>query len=442
MKELAEHYDILKVLGHGGYSAVFKARSKFDPDKIIALKQMDITIDSEDSKAYHDFKEEVATLQKINHPNIVKVFDEHILDGKPSFEMEYIDGDTFETLKSKHHIFSIDEVSEIIKQLADALQYCHSFDWHDVTGAKGIIHNDINPKNIVKTKDADGNDKYVLIDFGLSFSSNENVRQSKIEEGMPEYKAPEKWDGYKVLPASDIYSFGATVYELLAGQAPFPMKEHNNAQEMLAVEQKHKLMPVPNICELRKKLIQAEECDIPDWMQVLIHKCLNKKPENRFLDGVALFQFYQKAIQGQWSPTTAEMENLAVINVMPEQENEEVVDAFIVVESNVFCEQQQFYIHKSFVKIGRAVVNAYWQMADIAINTMDNFISKNHCQIIRRKNEEGLFVYYLKDHEPSKNGTFYNRDKNSVRLGIHEEVVLKNGDYFWIGHTKIYFHRL
>ena len=442
MKELAAHYDILKVLGHGGYSAVFKARSKFDSEKIIALKQLDVTIESEDSKAYRDFKDEVKTLQKLHHPNIVKIFDEHILDNKPSFEMEFIDGDTLETILKKQHIFSIEEATVIIEQLADALQYCHQFKTHETQASKGIIHNDINPKNIVKTKDEDGNDKFVLIDFGLSFSNDENVRQSKIEEGMAEYKSPEKWDGYTVLPASDIYSLGIVLFELLTGQTPFPVKDYKNAQEMIALEQKHKLQSIPNLCELRKKAIQNETCDVPDWMQVLINKCLQKNPQNRFVDGAELYQFYLNAIEGKWTPSAAEMESMAVINIMPNQELEEIVDAYLMVEPNVFCEQQQFYIHQSFVKVGRAVPNAYWQIADITINTMDNFISKNHCQILRKKNEDGLFVYYLKDTAPSKNGTFYNRDKNTIRLEIAEEILLRNGDYFWIGNTKVFFHRM
>ena len=76
MQELASKYDILKVIGHGGFSAVFKARSKENPEKVVALKQLDVTIDHEGAKEYKDFKEEVEILKKLKHPNIVKIYNE------------------------------------------------------------------------------------------------------------------------------------------------------------------------------------------------------------------------------------------------------------------------------------------------------------------------------------------------------------------------------
>src|SRR5690606_41852119 len=103
MRELATSYDILKVLGHGGFSAVFKARRKTD-GAIVALKQLDLTIDNESQKEYKDFKEEVDILKKLDHPNIVKVYGEYILDHKPSLEMEYIEGETLETLLKQEKI--------------------------------------------------------------------------------------------------------------------------------------------------------------------------------------------------------------------------------------------------------------------------------------------------------------------------------------------------
>src|SRR5690606_29963675 len=259
MRELATSYDILKVLGHGGFSAVFKARRKTD-GAIVALKQLDLTIDNEAQKEYRDFKEEVDILKKLDHPNIVKVYEEHILDHKPSLEMEYIDGETLETILRREKYFSINDTLDLIEQIAGALNYCHHYylpgSLAHPTGSvllnrDAIIHNDINPKNIIRTQNEGGAYRYVLIDFGLSFTDPNAVRHSKKEEGMAEYKAPEKWKGDRVDAPSDIYSLGVMIYEVLTGAVPFPVKDYKVAGDMIRLEEQHRSASIPDMCKKR-----------------------------------------------------------------------------------------------------------------------------------------------------------------------------------------------
>ena len=454
MQELASQYDILKVIGHGGFSAVFKARSKTDPAKVVALKQLDYTITDENSKEYKDFKEEVAILKKLNHKNIVKIFGEHILDNKPSLEMEFVDGDTLETILKRDGYLSVAEVLDIIEQIASALSYCHHYYISDqVAGQTGsallqrnsIIHNDINPKNIIRAKNGTGSYRYVLVDFGLSFTDPDTVRHSKKEEGMAEYKSPEKWNATNVDTPSDIYGFGIVIYELLAGAVPFPVKDYNQAADMIELEEKHKSATVPDVCRKRIAAIQAKEyampetCDIPVWLQLLIKKCLEKEPSQRFKTGRDLLEFYYNGLDGKIEESV-DSEEISIINIDPNTPKNVIKGAYIEVVPNILTEAQHFFLKKDYTTIGRyndvpGVFNA-----DFPLRTADKFISKNHCQVTKKINEDNDPAFYLSDREPSKNGTYYNTEKNTTRLQQHVNVKLKEGDFFWIGNTKIIFH--
>ncbi|MCF3108461.1 FHA domain-containing serine/threonine-protein kinase [Niabella sp. CC-SYL272] len=452
MQELASKYDILKVVGHGGFSAVFKARSKEDPGHVVALKQLDFVLENEDAKEYRDFKNEVEILKRLDHPNIVKIYDEYILDNKPSLEMEYVDGETLESIIQREGYFSIEDTLEMITQMASALSYCHHYHTYDsppqhwlsdsvIINRDAIIHNDINPKNIIRTKNEDGSCRYVLIDFGLSFADPDAVRHSKKEDGMAEYKAPEKWRGQLVDTPSDIYSLGIVIYELLAGQVPFPVKDYKQANEMLALEEKHKSAPVPDICRKRMEAIEKkegqrpEECDIPAWLEMLVRRCLEKNPLNRFKTGRELSQFFYNGLDGK---IETPQQHTAVIDIDPAIPGKNA-GAYIEVEPNILTEGQHFFINKDLVTIGR------WNdlpgaTADFGIRTSDRFISKNHCQILRKPDATDGYAYFLQDKAPSKNGTFFNSEKNSIRLSDTTEVLLKDGDYFWIGNTRLIFH--
>ncbi len=454
MNELSSQYDILKVIGHGGFSAVFKARSKTHPEKVVALKQLDYTIENEDAKEYKDFKEEVDILKGLNHPNIVKIYGENILDRKPSLEMEFVDGETLETILKREKYLSVEDTLDIIEQIGSALSYCHQYHIPDeVAGTTGsallqkrsIVHNDVNPKNIIRTKNNEGTYRYVLIDFGLSFTDPDAVRHSKKEDGMAEYKSPEKWNAANVDTPSDIYSFGIVIYELLTGAAPFPVKDYNSPQEMIELEEKHKSSKVPDICNKRKAAIQAKEmlmpetCDIPDWLQMLVLKCLEKEPSRRFQTGRDLVEFYYNGLDGKIDIPVSITEN-QVIDIDPENLRNLHKGPFLEVVPNILTEAQHFFLKKDHTTIGRSNDMPGVFTADFSLRTADKFISKNHCQLTKRMNENNEVTYYLGDTVPSKNGTFYNAEKNTTRLNAHVKIKLRDGDYFWIGNTKIIFH--
>jgi serine/threonine-protein kinase len=201
--------------------------------------------------------------------------------------MEYIEGpDLEELLKPPHDpVFTIKEVIKVAEQLSNALAHCHSFD---------VKHGDIKSNN-VKFNIRTGN--YVLLDFGLAIMSDEQRRTSLRHAGAVEFMAPEQNEGLMFFQ-TDVYSFGVILFELLAGRVPFPLQDKGETARK-AVRLAHMETLPPDVISLRKEAMpltwqaerRAREMNIPEWLVTTIYKCLRKKPENRFANGVQLYEY-------------------------------------------------------------------------------------------------------------------------------------------------------
>lgn len=284
----------------GGQGSVYKGR-RIGPI-ITAVKLLPTPIYAEDDndKNFRDFQNEVAKLKKVNqepNPNVVKILNSGITESGslPFIEMEFIEGpDLEELLKPPHDpVFSIREVIKVADQLSNALAHCHKV---------SIKHGDIKSNN-VKFNINSGN--YMLLDFGLAVMSDEQRRTSLRHAGAIEFMAPEQNSG-EMLFETDVYSFGVVLFELLAGVVPFPLQD-NGETSRNAVMISHLETPVPDVLALRRKNMpqhwdeerQAREMMVPEWLLAVISKCLEKKPENRYRNGIELHD----AIV--WSSTSA-----------------------------------------------------------------------------------------------------------------------------------------
>ena len=288
---ITEGLENMGALRTGGQGSVYKGRRIGEIISAVKLLPTPIHTENNDDKNFRDFQNEVEKLKKVNeepNPNVVKILNSGITESGsfPFIEMEFIEGpDLEELLKPPHEsVFSVREAIKVADQLSNALAHCHKV---------SVKHGDIKSNN-VKFNIRSGN--YILLDFGLSVMSDEQRRSSLRHAGAIEFMAPEQNDG-KMLFQTDVYSFGVILFELLAGVVPFPLND-NGETSRNTVMVSHMETPVPNVLELRKKHLpenwpqhkKESEMQVPAWLLGVLAKCLEKKPENRFKDGLELHE--------------------------------------------------------------------------------------------------------------------------------------------------------
>ncbi|HXI00177.1 MAG TPA: serine/threonine-protein kinase [Sphingobacteriaceae bacterium] len=317
---ISEGLENLGAIRTGGQGSIYKAKRG---DTISAVKILPTPIHTEDEndKNYRDFQNEVSKLKKVNedpNPNVVKILSSGITESGslPFIEMEFIEGPDLEDLIKAPHdpVFTISESIKVADQLSNALAHCHKV---------SVKHGDIKSNN-VKLNNKSGN--YMLLDFGLSIMSDEQRRTSLRHAGAIEFMAPEQNEG-EMLLESDIYSFGIILFELVAGAVPFPLN-NNGETSRNAVMISHMENPVPDILTLRQENMppsweeekKAFEMLIPAWLTAIIAKCLEKRPENRFSNGMELHDAIVNSITAKdmfvYQPVAAPTSKAAIIPVV------------------------------------------------------------------------------------------------------------------------------
>lgn len=323
-----EEYTLLDELGQGGYATVYKVRHN-NLGYIRAIRVLNAIIaHGESDKTYQKFLEECKLLLRLgngNHPNIVHIYQPLLKAQRAIVEMDFVDGkDLYHYLEEKHSFVEIKDVLRLLSDIGSALSYCHediykfcmdkdedNLQDDPEDGRKvlldnktkqrlinkyRVIHNDIHSGNIIRREDG----SYVLLDFGLAIEGDSVVRSSRRKNGAPEFKAPEKWENDSILTTqSDIYSFGVVLYEYLAGRVPFlfDKKNSNPVEAEYLLGKAHKEQQPASIFDLRKAAFEHShpgetyEKDYPEWLEMLIMKCLSKSTKDRFKNGKELYSF-------------------------------------------------------------------------------------------------------------------------------------------------------
>ena len=221
-------YKLIRRIGQGGMGAVFLAsRADDEYRKQVAVKLVQPGLDSRD--LLNRFRNERQTLAGLDHPNIVKLLDGgSTQEGLPFLVMDYVEGSPIDEYCNQHKL-SVDERLHLFNKVCTAVQYAHQ---------RMVIHRDLKPSNILVV--ADGSPK--LLDFGIAKVLNPEpsaqgllVTQTGTRCMTPAYASPEQMRAKQVTPATDIYSLGVVLYELLTGHRPYRLTQHTPAEMERAI---------------------------------------------------------------------------------------------------------------------------------------------------------------------------------------------------------------
>lgn len=367
-----------QLVGQGGMSRVYKARAA--DGQVVALK----ILQSTDPYLVQKFEAEGSQIGPLlqEHPHIVKVYAfRRSAAGHLYLVMDYVDGCSLRKRLAEGPLHQ-DEVVHIMGQACDALGYAH---------ALNVVHRDVKPENILIQPDG----QVKVVDFGIArLTSAMTVTGTKLV-GTPEYMSPEQAKGEPVRPASDVYSLGIVLYEMLTGDVPFPLPPGDGNDwraAMTVVDQHLHATPVPP--RQRAPTVSGD-------LEQVVMKSLEKSWQKRYRDGSAVGQALgYRSGRPQRLPTPKPTPTDARLAV--------------VTGPNV---GQQWSLASVPLVIGRG-----------DLNPDDLRISRRHLQIEWR---EGRF--WLQD--LSVNGTWVNQAR------VAGSVALQPGDLIAIGESVLQFQQ-
>lgn len=251
-------YRVIETIGTGGMGTVYLAHTLRDKKKLAAVKVLREEF-SEDESSRQRFKHEGTIIDKVNHPNIVKIIERGDYKGRLYIVMEYLRGKTLSEKIKEPGKIELKECLRIMVQVSDALAFIHG---------KNIVHRDLKPANIVLTENDGQPDTVKLLDFGVALTQSQTrLTQTGILVGTISYIAPEQITENRYSPAGDVYALGIIFYEMLIGKPPFHQDSFTALVEKILDE-----APEPP---------GQLSIDIPEKLNHLIMRLLSKNPELR-----------------------------------------------------------------------------------------------------------------------------------------------------------------
>jgi len=292
-------YDVIEEIGRGAAGIVYKARQP-GTDRIVALKMLVAGVKAKRSDLAR-FNREAQALSRLDHPNVVRVFDVGEQDGVPFLAMEWIEGSSLSQYLNRNTL-DHRQAANLVGRLAGGIAYVHQ---------QGILHRDLKPQNILIASnkepiaETDNNFRTVdaldhareklhfesakICDFGLARFADNKEFQTRTGEtlGTPSYMAPEQigTNANLLTENTDVYGLGAILYECLTGRPPF----YGNTP----VETLHMVL------ESEPVAVSALRPNVPKDLEVICHRCLAKNPKDRFLTALELQNDLERFVQNK-----------------------------------------------------------------------------------------------------------------------------------------------
>ena len=263
---LGNRYEIIEKIGSGGMSDVYRAKDhSLGRDVAIKVLKSDF---AQDSSFVTKFRAEAQSAAALEHPNIVNIYDVGSEDGLYYIVMEYIEGITLKQYIAKKGRLGYNEALSIAIQMARGIEAAHN---------KGIVHQDIKPQNIIISKEG----KVKVTDFGIARAANSNTIHAG-SMGSVHYVSPEQARNGFVSYASDIYSLGIVMYEMVTGRVPF------DGDTPVAIAIQH----------IQSQMTPPEEIvpGLPIAVSRIIEKCTMKSPERRYASASELLVDLKRAM--------------------------------------------------------------------------------------------------------------------------------------------------
>ncbi|MBL8050803.1 MAG: protein kinase [Anaerolineales bacterium] len=274
-------YRIIEQLGQGGMATVYKAYHA-SLDRYVAVKALHQAF-NEDSTFTTRFQREARVVAKLEHPNIVPVYDYSEHEKRPYLVMKFIEGDTLKA-RFQRGVLSSQEIEQVVSSVGSALGYAHQ---------QGVLHRDIKPSNVLLSTEG----IMYLADFGLArmAQAGESTLSSDSIMGTPQYISPEQAMGKKDLDSgTDIYSFGVMLYEMVVGQVPF------SADTPFSIIHDHIYTPLPLPMDINPK--------VPEPVQKVLLKALAKDRADRY----ETVEDLVRAFKAAWTEAGVPMQGTAI----------------------------------------------------------------------------------------------------------------------------------
>ncbi|HSB91367.1 MAG TPA: protein kinase [Anaerolineales bacterium] len=271
-------YRILEQLGQGGMATVFKGYHAA-LDRYVAIKVLHPAF-LQDPNFQARFQREARVVARLDHPNIVPIYDFAEHEGQPYLVMKFIEGMTLKARLGQAPL-GIEEGLRIVEAAGAALAYAHK---------SGVLHRDIKPSNILLAPEG----SIYLADFGLArmAQAGESTLSNDMMLGTPQYISPEQARGEgKLDEGSDIYSFGVVLYEMVVGKVPF------SADTPFSIIHDHIYKPLP--------LPRSINPRVPEAVERVLLKALAKERSDRFQTVEGMVEAFRRAVRGEGAPDLA-----------------------------------------------------------------------------------------------------------------------------------------